>query len=59
VKRRDAPLVGPEVIDQHTLHRVKRVRELDEFLDFLAQLEAVFGTLERPREIITGDRFLL
>ena len=59
MKRWDVPIVGRDVIDQRVLRPVRRVRELDEFLEFLAQLEAVFGVRERPREITTGDRFLL
>src|SRR5439155_934969 len=35
------------------------VRDLDAFLEFLAQLEAVFGPTERTRQLTTGDRFLL
>ena len=59
MKHRDVPIVGREAIDQRVLRPVQPVRELDEFLEFLAHLEAVFGVLERPREITTGDRFLL
>jgi len=47
------------VIDQRVRRPVQRVRDLDEFLEFLAHLDAIFGVLERPREITTGDRFLL
>jgi hypothetical protein len=35
------------------------VRYLDEFLDFLARLRAVFGPDERPRRPTRGERFLL
>ena len=32
---------------------------LDEFIEFLARIEEVFGSLERPREPTVGDHFLL
>ena len=37
----------------------KAVKDLDEFLDFLEQLEKVFGSIERAPQITKGDRFLL
>src|SRR5947199_402966 len=37
----------------------RRERALDMLLEFLAQLEAVFGPTERTRQLTTGDRFLL
>jgi hypothetical protein len=51
--------VGPEVPDQRSLRPPRRVRDLDEFLEFLARLERMFGRVERSREPTTGDRFLL
>jgi len=59
VTPREAPIVGADVPDQTRLRGPERVRDLDEFLEFLAGLEAVFGPLERRRELTTGDRFLL
>jgi len=59
VTRRQAPIVGAAVPDQRRLRGPERVRDLDEFLEFLAELEAVFGPLERRRELTVGDRFLL
>jgi len=59
VGSRKDPIVGREVIDQRVLRRPARVRDLDEFLEFLVEVEAVFGPIERPRELTTGGRFLL
>lgn len=54
-----APIVGPAVPDETRLRLAKPIRELDEFLEFLEQVEALFGSLRRPRPSTTGDRFLL
>lgn len=35
------------------------VRTVEEFVEFLAALEAVFGPDDRPRPPTTGHRFLL
>jgi hypothetical protein len=59
VKRGEAPIVGPDVPDQRSLRTPQGVRDLDEFVEFLAHLEAVFGPVERPREVTRGGRFLL
>jgi hypothetical protein len=56
---RPEPIVGTEVADQSELRRPRPVRDLDEFLEFLTQLEAIFGPIETPRVLTTGDRFLL
>jgi hypothetical protein len=53
------PIVGAEVGDQSKLRPMKPLHSIDEFLAFLAQLEAVFGVIERPRVITKGDRFRL
>jgi len=53
---RQAPIVGAAVPDQTRLRGPERVRDLDEFL---AESEAVFGPLERRRELTVGDHFLL
>jgi hypothetical protein len=52
-------IVGSDVRDQSALRPPAPVRDLDQFLEFLAQVEAFFGPLERPRPLTTGDRFLL
>ncbi len=59
VKRPEDFIIGAEVPDQASLRAPEGVRDLDEFLEFLAQLEAVFGPIERTRQVTTGDRFLL
>jgi len=59
VKRRPDTIVGTEVRDQSELRPPLPVRDLDQFLEFLAQLEALFGPIEAPRVPTTGDRFLL
>ena len=59
VKRPADFIIGAEVPDQASLRVPQRVRDLDEFLAFLAQLEAVFGPIERRRQVTTGDHFLL
>ena len=56
---REAPIVGADVPDQTQLRGLTRASDLDEFLEFLADLEAVFGPLHRRRELTTGERFLL
>ena len=55
----DEGIVGPEVGDQQVLRPQTPVRDLDEFLEFLAQIETVFGPVERRAELTTGERFLL
>jgi len=52
-------IVGPEVVDQQVLRPQATVRDLAEFLDFLAQIEAVFGRFERQAGLTTGEHFLL
>jgi hypothetical protein len=59
VARGQASIIGAEVPDQTRLRPEPPIRAVDDFLDFLARLEAVFGPLERPREPTTGDRFRL
>ena len=55
----EQPIIGAEVPDQTRLRGPDEVETLDEYLDFLDQLEAVFGPIARPGRITTGDRFLL
>ena len=45
--------------DQRALRPDPPVRSVEEFVAFLAQLEAVFGPDVRPRGPTIGDRFLL
>ena len=59
MKHPETFIIGTEVPDQASLRVPKAVNDLDEFLDFLAQLEGVFGSIERARRLTTGDRFLL
>ena len=59
MKRPESIIVGAEVPDQATLRVPKAVKDLDEFLDFLEQLEKVFGSIERAPQVTKGDRFLL
>jgi len=59
VKRPEDFIIGAEVPDQASLRVPQRVRDLDEFLAFLAKLEAVFGPIARRRHVTTGDHFLL
>ena len=56
---RDTPIVGAEVPDQRQIRLTRAVRNLDEFLEFLARLDAVCGPVARPREPTTGEWFLL
>jgi hypothetical protein len=59
VRRSKGRIVEGEVPDQRTLRASPPAKDLDEFLVFLARLEAVFGRIERPRAPTTGKRFLL
>jgi hypothetical protein len=54
-----ADALMPDVPDQRTLRPEPPVRSVEEFVAFLAQLEAVFGPDDRPRGPTIGDRFLL
>ena len=54
----DPPIVGTDVPDQSRL-RSTSMRDIDEFIEFLARLEDVFGPIARPPEITTGEWFLL
>ncbi len=49
----------PDVPDPRGLRSDPPVRSVEEFVAFLAELEAVFGPDERPRGPTTGERFLL
>ena len=52
-------LIGPDVPDQTVLRPPRPVRDLDEFLRFLAEIAALVGPIDTPRTPTTGDRFLL
>ena len=53
------PIVGRDVRDQQRLRATPRIRTLDEFVRFLAQLEEVFGRVASRREPTAGDCFRL
>jgi hypothetical protein len=59
VMPRKAPIVGVDVPDQTRLRKSEPIRDLDEFLEFLARLEAVLGPPDRRQELTVGDHFLL
>jgi hypothetical protein len=59
VRAGGAIIIGRGVCEETTLRAPRPVRDLDEFLEFLSCLEAIFGPLESPRVPTTGDRFLL
>ena len=59
MKRPQAAIVGVDVPDQRVLRAPECVRTLDDFLAFLAELEAVFGPIQREPQLTTGNRFLL
>lgn len=48
-----------DVPDQRDLRPDPPVRSLEEFVAFLAEVEAVVGRDERPRPATIGDRFRL
>ncbi|MCW5890719.1 MAG: hypothetical protein KIT14_09215 [bacterium] len=48
-----------DVPDQRTLRPDPPVRSLEEFVAFLAEVEAVVGPDRRPRPPTVGDRFRL
>ena len=53
-------IVGRDPIaDQRTLRPQRPVNSLAEFVEFLAELEEVFGPTMRPVRPIEGTRFLL
>lgn len=45
--------------DRPCLDDARPVRSIEEFVEFLASLEAVFGREKRPRPPTKGGRFLL
>jgi hypothetical protein len=59
VKSPEAPIVGRGVRDQTTYRRPKRVRDLDEFLEFLERVDSVFGLVKPKRDVTRGDHFRL
>jgi hypothetical protein len=59
VGRSEESIVGPGVADQDRLRPPVPTSDLDDYIEFLAQLEALFGPPAQPREVTSGDRFLL
>jgi hypothetical protein len=59
VKRRGTPIVGSAVREQSRLRPPRPARDLDEFLEFLARLQALFGPVDRPRPLTRGEHFRL
>ena len=55
----EASIVGSKVRDQARLRPQEPVRDLDEFLEFLARLEVLFGPIAQKRPLARGSRFLL
>jgi hypothetical protein len=53
------PLVGRAIAEQRRLRLERPIRRLDEFLAFLAELEALFGPIEKPPSITGGKVFRL
>lgn len=54
-----ADALVPDIPDQRMLRPDPPVRSVEEFVEFLVQLEAVFGPDDRPRPPTVGERFLL
>lgn len=54
-----AESLSPNLVDQRAVRPDAPVRSVEEFVDFLTQVEAVIGRDERPRRPIVGDRFRL
>lgn len=59
MKRREAPIVGPDVGNQEQLRPAEPVPDLDAFLDFLARVDEVCPPTPERRPLTTGNRFLL
>ena len=59
MSRRRQPIVGRAVASQTKLRPSVPVRDVDEFVEFLRRMRALFGSDDRPRRLTTGDRFLL
>jgi hypothetical protein len=56
LRRPITPLVGRAVAEQRRLRPGRPIRRLDEFLAFLAELEALFGPIEKPARIPDGGK---
>jgi len=52
-------IVAGDVGDQARLRPAEPARDLDEFLEFLGWIEAVFGSANRPDRLSTGEHFRL
>lgn len=55
----EAPIAGGSIPEQEEIRPMRPVRSVDEFLGFLAEVEELFGPIEKPPGGIGGDRFLL
>ena len=52
-------IVSGDVEDQARLRPAEPARDLDEFLEFLGWIEAVFGRTKSPERLSTGEHFRL
>jgi hypothetical protein len=52
-------IVSGDVEDQARLRPAEPARDLDEFLEFLGWIEAVFGNANRSERPSTGEHFRL
>ena len=52
-------IVAGDIGDQVRLRPAVPARDLDEFLEFLGWVEAVFGSMNRPERLSTGEDFRL
>ncbi len=57
--RQHAAIVGLDVGDQTQLRPAVPLRTIDELVSFLAQLEELFGPIERAHVPTTGAHFEL
>ncbi|MGH7802827.1 MAG: hypothetical protein ACREQJ_00640 [Candidatus Binatia bacterium] len=46
-------------VDQRRLRPTEPIRRLSKFLEFLAEIEEIFGPITKTRRIAGGGRFLL
>lgn len=55
----EAPIAAGSIPEQEELRPTRPVRSVEEFLRFLAEVEELFGPVEKPPGGIGGDRFVL
>jgi hypothetical protein len=53
------PIVTGDIRDQARLRPDEPARDLDEFLEFLGWIEAMFGRTKPPERLSTGEHFRL